>query len=195
MGGPVFPVWNDPFTIFDFSAGNEITLRQTQAGQLLVPATINGQDVGYWMLDTGASINVMSESVQRCLGLEKLGEANATVIGGLAGAKFVMVNSFTAGPMTMHNQTFAVIDSNYGQVVGLEVAGLLGYEFLMRVVFEVQNYGDDVSGINKRRGFIYNPKIPIDWQGLSEVDLKFVSNNPYIEATVQGDCECPHLGI
>merc|ERR1712070_411035 len=28
-------------------------------------------------------------------------------------------------------------------------------------------------------------------QGLFQTSLKFVSNEPYIEATVQGDCDCP----
>jgi len=180
--------YND--TTFDATVSSEITFEVSPGGQLCIPARINGQFMGPWVLDTGASGNVVTKSVAEKLGLKPFGEESISVVGGFSKGSFVQVENFTAGPMTVSNSVFAVMD------VRDDIAGIVGYEFFSRVILQIDN---DVGpfGANKRRAFIHDPRNFVDLASdggdgprdlpakLAYAPLVFISRLPHVEAIVK----------
>eukprot|EP00746_Dinoflagellata_sp_MGD_P137471 gnl/MRDRNA2_/MRDRNA2_71259_c0_seq2.p1 gnl/MRDRNA2_/MRDRNA2_71259_c0~~gnl/MRDRNA2_/MRDRNA2_71259_c0_seq2.p1 ORF type:complete len:502 (+),score=90.46 gnl/MRDRNA2_/MRDRNA2_71259_c0_seq2:58-1506(+) len=53
---------------FNTAVSNEIEVDLHPMGQLVIRSLINGKDIGWWMLDTGASCNVMADWAADLLG-------------------------------------------------------------------------------------------------------------------------------
>ena len=62
-----------PAITFDADASNEVRVARSANGLILFPATINGQDLGWWMLDTGTNQNVIDVRAAREAGLAEAG--------------------------------------------------------------------------------------------------------------------------
>lgn len=80
---------------------------------IMMPASVNGHRADF-MLDTGASINVVSPSVAEQLGL-KITEENINVEGNhTTTGKRAMADTLRIGNMTLRNVTFYIMDMSSG---------------------------------------------------------------------------------
>ena len=104
---------------------------QRRGGSALVPGRINGESVGVFILDTGASFTSLSTTVANRLGLSTTGGANVRLAtaNGVIQAPLVVVDEVDIGGAIARHVPVVVHD-----LPGMpsNVAGLLGISFLER---------------------------------------------------------------
>ncbi|HYE21707.1 MAG TPA: ankyrin repeat domain-containing protein [Tepidisphaeraceae bacterium] len=120
---------------FAFPAGgNHVTIPLIRAGNyLVVPCSIDGQEAGLFVVDTGATAMVIDTAVADRLRMKKLGVIQARVIGGagkipatLYEAGSVSVGGVDAGPRILGTVPL----DNLKPFVGDQLAGLIGLDML-----------------------------------------------------------------
>ncbi len=127
----------EPDTAFDASVPAQLEVRRAPTGHLLVHPLVGGEDLGWFIFDTGAGANVLSSPVADEAGLEAFGAVTALGVGGATQAHFYRAPSLSIGPVTVRDPVFVGMDLSFlDQHMGVRVAGVLGYELLARVIAE-----------------------------------------------------------
>ena len=118
-----------PFSV-PFEASNNLIIVQT---------SVNGAKPLSFILDTGASGTVISESAAKDLGLKLEGQGNASAQGGEIEMAFVKQASLRLSKdVELPNLTLAAIRLNGLEAgLGRKVDGILGYEIFKRFVVEI----------------------------------------------------------
>ena len=100
-----------------------------------------------WVLDTGASVTVIENEFADELGLKKEGKVKGQGAGQLVDVSFTTLPSFSLPGLEFNEQKVAVIELNwlFRQWIGRDVAGILGYDFLSRVVTKVDYANQTLS--------------------------------------------------
>lgn len=124
-------------TRFTPDAPAQLELRQAPTGHLLVHPRIDGQDLGWFIFDTGAGTNCISNSVVDRLGGEPFGEVPAKGVGGTVLSRFWRAGALELGPVTIADPIFIGLDLEFlNAPFGVEVGGIIGYELLARCTVE-----------------------------------------------------------
>jgi len=104
---------------------------QRQGGSAVVPARVNGEPVGVFILDTGASYTSLSTSVARRLGISNSGNATVRLVtaSGIIQAPLALLDEVDIGGAVARHVPIVIHD-----LPGLpsSVVGLLGMSFLER---------------------------------------------------------------
>ncbi|CAI5987591.1 unnamed protein product [Closterium sp. NIES-65] len=130
-----------PEASFDESAPAEVELFQSNSGHLLVRPRINGQDVGYFILDSGASCFTIEPAVADGLGLSSFGCVHTVTVHGPAECAFRRADSVQLGPLSIANALFVDV-GGAALVQGLKpVVGICGYDVFRHAVVHVQARG------------------------------------------------------
>lgn len=133
-------------TRFDTSVAGALEVKRVQTGHLLVHPTVNGQDVGWFIFDTGAGSNVLSTAAAETLGLERVGSVTAQGVGGAIETGFHRVDELTLGPLILEDQAFVGIDLAFLKpFFGVDVAGIVGYDLLSRCVVEFDGSANEIA--------------------------------------------------
>jgi len=124
-------------TDFRFPAGEvSVTIPvDYHAGHIRVPATINGHTKAWFILDSGASANMLNRALAENLGLEEVGRLPAKGMGGYEEVALVRTDSIAIGDLTLLGQVAGSLDlSQLGRDGwdGRRFGGVLGYDFLSR---------------------------------------------------------------
>ena len=99
-----------------------------------------------WVLDTGAGISVINKAFAEELGLELEGELKGQGAGGTVSASFATLPPYSLRGIQFKEQIVAVIDMNkLIRRIGLDIVGILGYDFLSRFVTKVDFSNELVS--------------------------------------------------
>ncbi|PRW56405.1 hypothetical protein C2E21_4538 [Chlorella sorokiniana] len=118
----------------------EVPAWHTSSGHSLVRPLLNGRDVGYFILDTGASGFVLDPSTGDALGLEAFGELQVTSIVGRIASRYRRADTFQLGPLRMARPLLMELPMA-GLVTGVpdggRVVGIVGYDVLRRAVVHV----------------------------------------------------------
>lgn len=104
-------------------------------GHILIPAFINGSKKVIFILDSGASANILNTGVVDKLNLEISGTIPSIGIGGFEDVSLVIPDSINIGSLTLYNQIAGKLDlSMLSKAFNLdeELGGLLGYDFISR---------------------------------------------------------------
>jgi predicted aspartyl protease len=116
------------------SAAGEIGFRLAGAGGavLVVPATVNGQGPFDLIVDTGATITCLDDSLVRTLGLpDERGMVGSGVgIGGAGRVRLVRVDSLRVGGAMAERLTACALDLQAVRAAAPGAHGLLGLNFL-----------------------------------------------------------------
>lgn len=103
---------------------------QTRGTLILVPARVNGQALGYFILDTGATYTSISRAAADSLRVRGGGgRVNLSTAGGVIQAPLVLLDEVDVGGAVTHNVTAVVHDLPN---VPSPIVGLLGLSFLER---------------------------------------------------------------
>ncbi|MCC6677408.1 MAG: aspartyl protease family protein [Phycisphaerales bacterium] len=138
---------------FDASLPAAIEVKKAPTGHLLVHPTVNGKDVGWFIFDTGAGANVLTNRVADELGLATIGRIPAIGVGGAIESRLVRPDSLVLGPMTMDRPMAVVMDLSFlDQYMGTPVAGIVGYGLLSRAVLDIDMVAPALS--------LYDPAHP-----------------------------------
>ncbi|MGB6045443.1 MAG: aspartyl protease family protein, partial [Pirellulales bacterium] len=148
---------------------------------LFVEAKINGQDAGFFMLDTGAVLNILDPTTAARLGLEGSGEGIAFGVGGAQQGKYLQVKSLRLGDetdyVTLGPHTMTTMDvSHLKQLFGERFSGLLGTPLWEKLPYTL-DYEQSHVKFYSRESFS-PPKDAV------EVPLKIVDGWPTVPAQV-----------
>jgi hypothetical protein len=165
-------------TYVDVSIDPEVKVMRVRSGHLLVRPTLDGEDIGWFALDTAAGGECIDSDVAFKFGLDSMGKSYAGGVGGVVETSFWQVESLELGPVFIDGVTFVGLDLKpIGKMFGTELAGILGYGFLSRCVVEI-----DVS---TPRVALYDPG-EYELEGGSWQKLVLQAKHPCVEASFEG---------
>ncbi len=134
-----------------------------------------------WVLDSGAGMTVITKKFANELGLEIEGNIKGKGVGNLVDVSFTNLPEFSLPGLNFNSQKVAVIEiSNlFHKWLGLDVAGIIGYDFLSRLVVKV-DYANELLSF-------YNPD-EFEYRGFGKViDAPLSGNMFHVPLTVDGE--------
>jgi hypothetical protein len=118
-----------------------------------------------WVLDSGAEITVIEKRFAQEIGVEPIGDLKGTGAGNVVGFSFAELPPLSIDDkLFLDGQKGAVFDlySLLHDLMGLEVAGILGYDFLSRVVTRI-DYANERITFYDPDSFVYEgPGVVLD---------------------------------
>lgn len=103
---------------------------QTRGSSVLVPARVNGQQVGYFILDTGATFTTVSRLVADTLGIPRSGgSVRLATAGGVIQAPLALLEEVDVGGAVARHVPAVIHDLPNAPPT---IVGLLGLSFLER---------------------------------------------------------------
>ena len=165
------------FRFISGSSAEDIPIRYV-GNHLYIPVIVDCRE-RWWAIDTGAGMSVINEPFAEELGLEFHGQTTGKGAGGLLEASFAVLPSFRLPGIEFEEQTAAVIDmSSLNRVLDLEIAGILGFDFLSRFVTRIDYAAETIS--------LYDPEI-FEYQGDGqEIGIHVKEGQFAVEATLDG---------
>ncbi len=133
-----------------------------------------------WVLDTGANMTVLMTEFVEELGLEPEGNIKGQGVGNLVDVSFVNMPEFELPGLKFNEQKVAVIDINplFREWFGYEIAGILGYDFLSRLVIKIDYANELIS--------FYEPD-EFEYRGFGKViDVDLTGSEMHIPITIDG---------
>jgi hypothetical protein len=98
-----------------------------------VHPSVDGQDLGWFIFDSGAGINCISSAVADELPEGPFGEVQARGVGGDVAAHFHRAETMELGPLTVNDPLFMSLDLAFLEPhFGVPVGGIIGFELLAR---------------------------------------------------------------
>jgi hypothetical protein len=172
------PDWKPDDVVFQPDIPSSLEVKRAISGHLLVRPKVNGKDVGWFILDSGAEVMVIDSKVADDLKLQKVGQIALTGVGGTIKSSFRNVADFTLGPATMQRILFTEIDlGQIGGFLGIKLAGIVGGDFFRRTIVSI-DLNKPAVDVNARDGFALT--------GGEWLPLRFSTGNPAVEASVDG---------
>lgn len=122
---------------------------------LYIPAAVKGKE-RLWILDTGAPVTVLNKAFAEELGLELKGDIKGRGAGGTVDASFTTLPPFSVSGVQFEEQTVAVVDMNeLIRRIGLDMVGILGFDFLSRFVTKI-DFADELVSFYDPETFEYD---------------------------------------
>ncbi|MBA3848754.1 MAG: hypothetical protein C0502_02005 [Opitutus sp.] len=160
------------------AADAQLNVRRAKTGHLLVPAQVNGQDAGWFILDTGAGMSCISRQAAEILGLPAGGQVRAQGNAGSQATRFRHVHTLGFGPVRLTDTLLVELDLDaVGKSIGEDIRGVIGYECFFAGVFEIDPLAPSVS---VRSAATYTPPAGADWHALD-----FINRRPHIQGKVE----------
>ena len=113
---------------------------------IYLPVNIGGKEK-LWVLDCGASVTVMDSAYASELGLIFEGPIKARAAVGVVDLYFATIPSYSLDGIVFEKQTVMTMNLRdlFQKVLGLEIAGILGYDFLSRFVTKIDYANEKLS--------------------------------------------------
>ena len=144
---------------------------------IYLPVTMKGKE-RLWILDTGAEVTVIEKRFAREVGVESEGELKGRGAGKVVDFSFGKLPPLSISDrLFLDRQTGAVFDlySLFHELLGLDVAGILGYDFLSRVVTRVDYANERITFFDpdsfSYRGSGVVLEVPISQSGSFDVPV------------------------
>jgi hypothetical protein len=146
---------------------------------IYLPVEVGGK-TRLWVLDTGAGATVIDEAFALELGLTLEGQIKGQGAGNLVDVSFTTMPAFSLPGIEFNEQTAASIKVGwlFDRWLGMEVVGILGYDFLSRVVTKV-DYANELLSFYYPDSFSY--------QGDGAVLASPISQSNFFELPVTVD--------
>eukprot|EP00252_Welwitschia_mirabilis_P019572 TRINITY_DN4563_c0_g2_i1.p1 TRINITY_DN4563_c0_g2~~TRINITY_DN4563_c0_g2_i1.p1 ORF type:complete len:596 (+),score=93.99 TRINITY_DN4563_c0_g2_i1:167-1954(+) len=178
----VIPRYNKdyPRTSLDVASSPNVKLIRATTGQLLVKALVDGTDIGYFVLDSGAGGLAICPEKANELSMDSFGDVFVTGFHGQVQSRFRRGKLFQLGPLKIESPIFVEVDMK-PLVVGRYFAiGICGFDILQHCIVEI-------SCAEERVSFFDNTK----WKEMSSSSIKwetlsFIQNVPNIPVKING---------
>jgi hypothetical protein len=165
-------------TVYDASQPVEVRLERARTGHLLVYPTIDGKELGAFVLDSGASSTVISREAATKLDLPDLGVIPLGSIFGTTAAKVHRAESLTLGPVKIKGPFLVEMDlAPLSTAFGPSVQGVLGYDLFSRCAVDLSLAGNALS--------LRDPESPV-LEGLHWLPLSLPMRHPAVTAKAAG---------
>ncbi len=165
-------------TKFDAATAPGLAVKVAMTGHALVRPKINGQEIGWFIFDTGAAGTMMDPTPLAKLKLKRLSSVAVTSPRGNEQSSILQGASLALGPMTVAAPYFVTMDLAYVRdATGVDVVGIVGYDILSRCVAEMTLADDSIK--------LFDPKTyrleSGSWQS-----LMLNQSVPVVAATFEG---------
>ncbi len=165
-------------TQFDSTIAADLEVKRVPSGHLLVKPKVNGQDVGWFIFDTGAGANCVSTHLVEKLALEEAGTIKAKGIGGTQMSPLFRGEKLTLGPVTFSDPIMLGLDLAFLEPhFGVPIGGIVGYGLLARCVTDL-----DVS---QSKIALYDPD-QYKLQSGTWVDALIYQRHPCVRGSIEG---------
>ncbi|CAM6063362.1 unnamed protein product [Sphagnum tenellum] len=157
-----------------------VEMIQAESGHYLVRPLIDGRDIGYFIVDTGASSLTIAPEKAMELGMHVFGEVYVTGAEGEVRTRFCRAKSFQLGPLKISAPLFMEV-SMEGVVRGVSsVAGICGYDIFHNCIVEMEYRKGRLSLHNP---LTYKSSYPgvLNWHM-----MRMLENVPHVSATFNG---------
>lgn len=121
---------------------------------IYLPVTINGE-TRLWILDSGASTSIIDGEYARQLGLVPQGEINGFGFGDTFKLAVVTLPPYQVGQLCFKAQKIFIYNGLTAQSYEPTIAGLLGYDFLSRLVTRI-DYAKGLISFFNPATFVYH---------------------------------------
>ena len=164
---------------YDSSIPSAVETKRAASGHVLVHPLVNGKDVGWFILDSGAESMVIDPATADSLKLPKVGKEAVVGVGGTVQEPFRTADRFTLGPATMRGITFIEIDLHQlSEFFKVKISGIVGFDFFRRYIVRLELSKPSVQVEN-----VDGYRLPSGiWS-----KILFSSGNPAIQASFEGD--------
>ncbi len=163
---------------------------------VILQGSINGSKPLAFILDTGASTSVISDSRAKQLGMKLDGKTDATTQGGSIEASFVKGVSLNLSGIEFPNMTMAAIQlSGLEAGLGQTIDGVLGYEVFKRFVVEI-DYGSRVVTFYEPQSYKYSGRgegIPISIEDNTPFVIGKITGSKIVEGNFLIDTGAPGI--
>lgn len=167
-------------SVFDAQVKAQLEVVRAPTGHLLVKPLLNGQDVGWFIFDTGAGINCVEKAVAERLHLPDGGNITASGMGGDKQTRLRSAESLSLGPVTLRELPLLELDLKAFQIfMGRPIAGVVGYEYFKAAVFEI-DFESPTVVVHDSAGYA----LPA---GEQWSDLSIIRRRPYVPGQIEGN--------
>lgn len=122
-------------------APRELEVARADSGHLFVRPSLAGEDLGWFLFDSGAGISLLSRQLIQRHALPEVGRTRVSGIGGSLGARTVhRCEQLRLGPLDMQSINVVSYDpgrSRASRLLGQPVVGVLGWDVLLRSAVEL----------------------------------------------------------
>ncbi len=152
---------------------------RTHFNLLLVDVAVDGGEARPFILDTGASGTLVDAAAAEVGPEAERGAVTVRGAGGEEELALVTLDSLALGGARLLGPTVALGDlAQLRQLVGADVAGVLGYDFLRNFVVKVDYANSRVT--------FYDPASFADPEGVAFIPAETASGHPVVEMAVGG---------
>ncbi len=146
---------------------------------IYIPVTVNCKE-RLWVLDSGAGMSVIDKEYADLLGVELEGNIKGRGAGGTVDVSLTNLPPFSLEGIEFDEQAVAVIDmSDLIRLLGVDIAGILGFDFLSRFVTKVDYANELVS--------FYDPET-FEYSGDGhELDVHMKNGIFMVKATIEDE--------
>ena len=115
-------------------------------GHIYMMVNIEGKE-RLWILDSGAGMTIADSSFIADIGLTAEGNLKGQGAGNTVQVSFVTLPSYRVSDIEFEQQKVGVINLNqlFHRIIGLDIAGILGYDFLSRFVTKIDYAGQELT--------------------------------------------------
>jgi hypothetical protein len=123
---------------------------------IYLPVIIKGKE-RLWVLDSGASVTVIDSGYAAEMGLPFKGPIKAKAMTGVVDLYHVTIPAFSLEGVVFEEQQVMAMNVRklFKKILGLDVAGILGYDFLSRFVTKI-DYANEKISFYTPESFKYN---------------------------------------
>jgi hypothetical protein len=125
----------------DPSASPRAHVTRSPRGRLpLARASIDGRDVGWVLLDTGAGASAIETAVADDLGLPSLGRTWVVTPTGGVGAAYRRCRALAIGALTLPQALLVELDlASISTALGVRLAGIVGFDLFAQAVVRLEH--------------------------------------------------------
>lgn len=179
----VFSMSDQQMTDFLFpDSTDRVTIPfQMEYGHIYLTANVNGRRQARFILDSGASSNMLNRTAFQDDSMAVVGQLPTRGVSGFETANLVQTDSISIGKLVLYNQTAGSIDlDQIGRVSDDNVpfGGLLGYDFLSRFPVLIK-YADSTITV-------FNPKSFDPPAGGATMKFDLTMRVPTVDGTIEG---------
>jgi hypothetical protein len=168
-------------TRFDAKISPVLEVRRTRSGHTLVHPLVDGQDLGWFVFDSGAGGMVIDRAAADRIAMPVLDNIQVIGIGSAESSRLRQGKHFTLGPMAIDDLKFVELDlAGLSGILGVPIGGIVGFDLIARAVVELDVATPAAS--------IHDPEAYELTRGTWQA-VQFSNNHPVVTARFEGDRE------
>jgi hypothetical protein len=124
-------------TNFEAAADHTVQIKRIY-GYMFVKPLVDGKDIGWFFLDSGADVMCMDTAEAKEQGFKVVGNDTTAGVVAVVHLDICRTKTFQLGSTSFKNPTFFELDlAPFEKSFGIHIAGICGYDFIARNLMQV----------------------------------------------------------